>query len=393
MTGRERTLAAFQHQEGDRVPFFEQGVASRVTSDILGRPASTGGGAFRFQATLAAEQGPQVWAEYQARYLDDYAALVEALDFDMVSLPWAGGFRPSRRLDEHTVYVEETLSATWVVYHFDEASDTFQQVDSAFRREGIAAVERYVRAQNKGRSSGDRAGASATFTTGPGGLGFLLERFGPGAPPAEQRAVAAGVGIAVPMEEPWLEALVLRPELIELYLDIQLEANLAHIDRLAAAGVDVIWGGGDLATNKGPIYSPASLRRFLLPRLRKMCERCHEYGLPYVFRSDGWLWPIAQELFVESGVDGYGEIDAQAGMNIPDLKARLPHLTLWGGVDCAGALVTGTRAEVAEETRRSLEAGAPGGGYILGSSNVIHAEVKTENFLEMARALKQYGTY
>jgi len=389
MTGRERILLAFAHQEPDRVPFFEQGIASRVASDVLGRAAMTGGGAFRFRGALAAYDGPQAWAEFQARYLEDYAALVEALDFDMVSLPWVGGGRPSRRLDEHTLRFDDPATDTWHILRFDAASDTFQEVDSAFRSVGLPAVRRYVEALAR-LHAGDHRDNGSSAPVGPA-LQFLLQRFGRASTKGRPRAVAAGVTIAVPMHEPWLEALLLRPGLIEVYLDIQLETNLVRIDRLAGLGVDVIWGGGDLATNKGPIYSPASLRRFLLPRLRKMTERCHQHGLPYVFRSDGWLWPIVRELFVESGVDGYGEIDAQAGMQIPELKERLPQLTLWGGVDCAGALVTGTPAQVAEETRRALEAGAPGGGYILGSSNVIHSEVRAENFLEMMRTLQQYG--
>ena len=386
------------------MPLFEQGVASRVASDILGRRALTGGGAFRFQAALAAYHGPDAWAEFQARYLEDYAALAEALDFDMVSLPWTGAGPPSERLDQRTLRLDNPVTGTWSTFRFDEASDTFQEVDSAFRSEGLLAVERYVAALARLGAGNDEH--IDTSDPGPQGnalpgsplrsgspLHFLIERFGRGTTRAKERAVAAGVTIAVPMQEPWLQAMALRPDLIDAYLDSQLEANLTHIDRLAKAGVDVIWGGGDLATNKGPIYSPAACRRFLQPRLRAMTERCHAHGLPYVFRSDGWLWPIAQELFVESDVDGYGEIDAQAGMKVGELKARLPHLTLWGGVDCAGALTSGTPAEVAEETRRALEAGAPGGGYILGSSNVIHAGVKTENFLEMVRAHRQYGGY
>jgi len=389
MTGRDRALLSFTHQEPDRVPFFEQGVASRVSSDILGRPALTGGGALRFHAALAACDGPEAVSEFRRRYLTDYAALAEALDFDMVSLPWAAGHGAVRRLDEYTVRSDDPASNTWTVCRFDEPSDTFQEVDSAFRSEGLPAVQRYV--DSLAATCGQGGEKNGSTTTNPA-LRFLLQRFGRQVAPADQRAVAVGVMIGIPMHEAWLEAMLIRPDLIDLYLDIQLEANLSRIDALAGLGVDVIWGGGDLASNKGPIYSPASFRRFLLPRLRRMTDRCHQHGLPYVFRSDGWLWPIAQELFVESGVDGYGEIDLQAGMKIAELKDRLPHLTLWGGVDCAGALVTGTPAEVAEETRHALEAGAPGGGYILGSSNVIHSEVKTENFLEMVKTLQQYGS-
>jgi uroporphyrinogen decarboxylase len=392
LSSRERIRLTFKHQEPDRVPFFEQGIASRLASDILGRPALTGGGAFRFQAALAAYRGPDEWAHFQDRYLKDYADLVEALDLDMVSPPWAPGGRASRRLDERSFYFEDAASDTWSVCRFDEATDTFQQVDSAFRHEGLAAIERSVRvlAREQAQQARER---EAPPSEGDRVLTFLVEKLGGRSSPANPRAVASGVGLSIPLEEPWLEASLLRPELIDEYLDLQLEAGLTEIDRLAHAGVDVIWGGYDLAANKGPVYSPATFRRFILPRLQELTERAHRHSLPYVFRSDGWLWPIARELFVESGVDGYGEIDLQAGMSIAELKDRFPHLTLWGGVDCAGALVSGTPAEVAEETRLALAVGAPGGGFILGSSNVIHAQVKTENFLEMVRTFQQYSHY
>ena len=38
MTGRERIQAAFAFQPTDRVPIFEQTVASRVASEAFGRP-------------------------------------------------------------------------------------------------------------------------------------------------------------------------------------------------------------------------------------------------------------------------------------------------------------------------------------------------------------------
>ena len=176
MTGRERILLAFAHREPDRTPFFEQGIASRVASDILGRPAMTGGGAFRFQAALAAYDGPEAWAEFQAGYLKDYAALVEALDFDMVSLPWVGGQKPTRRLDEHTLRFDDADADAWHIHRFDEASDTFQEVDSAFRSEGLPAVFSLSSPSWFGRSAApvrllrnSGGGRSAWLTSGKSG--------------------------------------------------------------------------------------------------------------------------------------------------------------------------------------------------------------------------------
>jgi uroporphyrinogen decarboxylase len=185
--------------------------------------------------------------------------------------------------------------------------------------------------------------------------------------------------------------MMVRPDLVEQYTDFQADFACDEIDVLAEMGVDMIWGGGDFCTNKGPVYSPAQFRRFMLGPLKRMTARCHRHGIPYVFRTDGVIWPVAQELFVESGVDGYGEIDKQAGMELAEIRQRLPHLILWGNVDCGRTLSEGTTAEVAAETRACIDAAAAGGGYILGSSNVIHAAVPPDNFLAMIDACRNYG--
>ena len=112
-----------------------------------------------------------------------------------------------------------------------------------------------------------------------------------------------------------------------------------------------------------------------------------------MYRTDGNIWPIAEELLVESGVHGYGEIDIEAGMNIGELKRRFPHLTLWGGVKCGSTLIRGTKEEIVTETKKAIEEGAPGGGFIFGSSNAIQSSVPPENFLIMLETAKKYGKY
>ena len=103
--------------------------------------------------------------------------------------------------------------------------------------------------------------------------------------------------------------------------------------------------------------------------------------------------PLPRSCSWSRGVDGYGEIDVDAGMDPVEVKRRFPKLTLWGGVSCgkvlAGASPEGVRAEV----RRVLEQCKPGGGLIFGSSNSIHAGIPTENFLAMQEAAREFGRY
>ncbi len=400
MTSRERVLAALRFVEPDRVPFFEQGVASNVASAVLGRPALTGGGLFRREGIEAAMRGPDAYREYEEGWFQDWCDLVEALDFDVVSLPWAGGGAPSRKLDDCTylfgglTVCQATTNCdhAWSVLRFDAASDTLHTIDSSLRHErGLEQIEQEVRemAILHGLSSGDKLCAERKKPT-PASFDLLdriVARFG------ATRAIAAGPCLVIPMEPAWLEAMMIRPDLVAQYTDMQADLACDEIDALAAMGVDMIWGGGDFCTNKGPVYSPAQFRHFMLGPLKRMTACCHRHGIPYIFRTDGVTWPVAQELFVESGVDGYGEIDKQAGMELAEIRKRLPHLILWGNVDCGRTLTAGTPAEVAEETRACIDAAAAGGGYILGSSNVIHAGVPPENFLAMIDTCRSHGRY
>jgi len=382
MTSVERVLATLRFEEPDRVPYFEQGVASKVASAVLGREAHTGGGGFRFQGILAAMAGPDAYREYEERFFEDWCDLIEALDFDVVSLPWAGGGAPTEQVDDHT-FLFGDRAGRWTVMRYAPASDTFHTLDSSLRGDGgLEQVEEEVRALGAGHAERARATPDSF-----GLLRRLLERFG------GRRAVAHGPCLAIPMEPAWLEAVAVRPDLVERCTAMQADRACDEIDVLAEMGVQIIWGGGDFATNHGPVYSPSDFRRLMLGPLKRITARCHRHGLPYIFRTDGVIWPVAQELFVESGVDGYGEIDKQAGMELGEVRRRLPHLILWGNVDCGRTLTSGTPADVASETRACIDAAAPGGGYILGSSNVIHSGVPPENFLAMIETCRQYGRY
>jgi uroporphyrinogen decarboxylase len=380
MTGRERVQAAIFCETPDRVPLFEQEIASNIASIFLGRKAYTCGGGigWREVAELLFEGKRDFLVEKASRDLRD---LYSILDLDMIRPPLlpseSGG--PSKKLDNNTYYYEDEDTGIWRVQRFDESSKMFMTIDSSFRREGLQAIERFIEkildkpieVNEDSFDVWDR----------------LFDALG------EERFFAGGGNLAISMDPPWLKALYQRPKLIEAYLDRMLEALKVSIKAQKRHGADLILGGGDLADNHGPAVSPSIYRRIFLPRLRELTDFCHSLGLSYIYRTDGYVWPLAQELFVESGVDGYGEIDAQAGMRLSDLKERLPHLILWGNVDCAKTLVLGSPQDVEAETRRCIAEGAPGGGYILGSSNTIHPNVIPANFLAMLRTAKRYGIY
>jgi hypothetical protein len=381
VTSRERVEKAFRHEQPDRAPIYEQTVCCRIASEIMGRRMRTGGGRIRWEETSARWESEQAWHDYAGRLVENMGDLIRELGFDLVGMPWRHSARPSAKLDQHTFRYQDAATRWWTVYHYDEASDVFDEVDSAVRREGIPAIERMVAALVREM---DHIGPPSAESYAE--LLAIAERAG------GDRYLKSGEGmVMIPPGAAWLEACAVRPDLIEAYLDYYVASALAAMPVLKSLGIRCLWAGGDLASTHGPLYSPAMFRRFILPRLRKITGAAHEAGLVYLFRTDGNIWPIAQELLVESQVDGYGEIDIDAGMNLADLKQEFPHLTLWGGMSCGRALTFETPEMIREKVRQVMASCKPGGGLIFGSSNSIHHGIPTRNFVAMLEAARKFG--
>ncbi len=80
-----------------------------------------------------------------------------------------------------------------------------------------------------------------------------------------------------------------------------------------------------------------------------------------------------------------------------DLKSVKKHcgdeVCLLGNIDCIELLPSGTEAEVEEAVKQAIRDAAPGGGYILCSSNTIHPGCRPENYIAMVKATHKYGSY
>jgi len=183
------------------------------------------------------------------------------------------------------------------------------------------------------------------------------------------------------------------PELAMLVLDKVLRCNLRIVQRAIRAGAEVIILGDDYAGNQGPMMSPAHFRRFLLPRLRQMVDLIHAEGARCIKHSDGNLYPILEDI-VSAGPDGLNPIEPVAGMELKRVKQLVgQRVCLAGNIDCARLLPHGTPEQVRAAVRQAIADAAPGGGYILTSSNSIHSGCRPENFVAMVRAGREFGRY
>jgi len=386
MTSRERIRAAFAHREGDRVPLFEQSVASDVASEILGRQAYTGTTYLHYQEAAAWMQGEEAHEEFRVHLEQDLLDLARTLEFDMLHPPWRCGERPAAQLDECN-FLYGDPDGDYVVRRFDPDAKTFQVAERHFTTpppempdELEPSVVEAERRADEFRIDDPRAAYA-----------WHVEAM---ALHGDEFEITGGGGLGIPLDPVWLMACIERPDLVERLLDANLSVQLKSMEAQAAVGLRVIWAGGDLAGKGGPIYGPRVFREIMLPRAQKLCARCDELGLLYVYRTDGDLWPIEQEFFVECGIHGYGEIDYEAGMDLDRLKPRHgDRVTFWGNVPCGTVLRLGSEQQVVEFTKHLIDVAAPGGGLILGSSNSIIPGTPARNVLAMVETALEYGRY
>ena len=183
------------------------------------------------------------------------------------------------------------------------------------------------------------------------------------------------------------------PEYAHRLARIVVDYKKAVLRRAVAEGVDVIVSGDDYAFKTAPLVSPAFFAEFCAPYIKEMADTAHECGVPFVKHTDGFLWPIIDQI-VDAGVDALDPIEPIAGMDIGEVKAKYgDRIALVGNVDCTEILPHGTREEVIDAVKETIAKASVGGGHIIASSNSIHPGVKPENYRTMVEAAHEFGVY
>ena len=222
---------------------------------------------------------------------------------------------------------------------------------------------------------------------------------------AVERFKPKGIAVVAFLRDGWSESrdlhgfaqslidLIDNPQLIRGIIEKAVD-YYSELGRLAAqAGVEIASSGDDIAGINGMLMSPEHFHQIIYPAMKRLYRNWHSYGLRIIKHSDGDLNPVL-DLLVDTGLDCLNPIDPLAGMSLEKVKKQYgDRICLMGNVNCAGNLVFGTQDQVKAEVKHCIDVAAPGGGYILASSNSIPRSVKPENYLSMLEAVRQYGGY
>jgi uroporphyrinogen decarboxylase len=183
------------------------------------------------------------------------------------------------------------------------------------------------------------------------------------------------------------------PNIIRELVKISVEYNCQLAEYALSKGADIIASGDDYAFNSGCFFSPQFFKEYIVEGLAKVIRTVHENGGYFIKHTDGNINRIFESI-LSTGIDAINPIEPKAGMDLEFIKKKFGgNICIMGNVDCGNLLTFGTEAEVIQETKACIDIAAPGGGYILSSSNSIHSSVKPENFLAMIKTVEKYGYY
>ena len=358
-----------------------RGPAPNVVRRVLGREACVGGGMNQWREATALWNGPDAHAEFVERTNRDSVDLALALEHDVVrSGYWRYERRPAARLDEYTFRYESDDGARWEVMRCDPQTELYNVVEQS-PRPGLQLDDLDAIAERAEERAATYRASSEDF---PDVL-YALKQVG-----AQREVRGPGVGTAIPVNEPaWLEAMLLRPDLVGRYLDAQVTTSIKNIEMLAPMGIRLFFGGGDFASNLGPMYSPRAFRDLMLPRLKRISEACHRAGAHHLFGTDGNVWPVAEDLYGNSGIDGHYELDRRAGMDILKIHRLYPRIVMVWNIS-SHTLHTGSPAQVEAETRACLDEAKQTNKVIAGCSNIIVPETPLQNVEAMLRTIAQH---
>jgi hypothetical protein len=151
--------------------------------------------------------------------------------------------------------------------------------------------------------------------------------------------------------------------------------------------VDVFGFWEDMAYKAGPLISPAMVRRYMLPRYRRVAEFVRSRGVPFIsLDSDGDISSLIP-IWLDAGINVLYPFEAQCGMDVVEVRRQYGRdLRLWAGVD-KRALAWGPAAidRELERVRPLIEEG----GYVPAPDHGLPPDVPFANYCYYMRRLRE----
>jgi hypothetical protein len=369
MTSKERVTAAIARNPVDRVPLGFYAVDHDTVEKVIGRPTYVRN---QIEIQIALWEGRR--AEVAESLKKDTVEFYRKIDCADILLPKEAQLLPPadyepdppRRIGE-----DRWEDRQGRVYQAVRAANELQCVFDPQKGRETFSVEDFTGPVEV------RAPDPSVFEA----LDYVIEQLG------DERYVAgaaAGVTALTLLggTEEGLVRYALQPEVVTAANARSVRIQNGRDRYYIRPGVAGALMEQDMAGSNGPLISPAMFRDMCFPFLKERVANVKETVAQVILHNCGNNLPL-MEMFIDAGIDCYQSLQTTAGMEVGKLKAQFgDRLSFWGGVPVE-LLIAGTAAEVRQAVRSAMEAGAPGGGFILGPSHSIAMNTRYDNFMAM----------
>jgi uroporphyrinogen decarboxylase len=372
MNPRERVLTTLNHQEPDKVP-IDLG-ATQVTT--ITRVAYRN---LRQFLAVEPEPAPRICDIAQdVIYPKEDLLLYYQVDFRPVQLkgPWV--FEP-KMMDDDSFYDEYNLRWKRAAFYYDA-------VERPLANASLGDLDKAVWPDpyDPGRVHGLQEEARRLYNETDYCLVADIMCGGP----FEQACMLRGY-------EQFCVDLCQDEKFATTLLDKITETDIAFWEVfLNAVGkyVQVVAQGDDVGMQTRTYISPAMIRKFIKPRLKRIFDYIHAHTNAKVFfHSCGSIYDIIPDL-IEIGVDILNPIQrSAANMDIIRLKKEFgKDLCFWGGgIDVQQVFPFATLEEIDREVQYTLDVMAPGGGYVFVPAHNIQPDVSPDRIDRLYQAVIQ----
>ncbi len=381
MNSRERVLTALDHQEPDRMPFD------------LGGTGATG-----IHVTAYEDLREYLGLPAVETRIDDLIQQLATVDEDV-----------AERLQTDCRNVAPRSSAIYNLEFRDEGNYTAYTdewgIDWHMPKQGGFYYDMYRHPLAEAETVGDVEAYVWPDSTDPQRFEGLRER-AKAVRDQGKVVILGGLCAGITEMHSWLRDFVnyytdfmLNPVMAEYVMDKVVELKMAYWEHaLAEAGeyVDVVMEADDMAGQHRLLISPDTYRKYIKPRHTRLFSFVRKQApVKIFFHTCGAIRPLIGDL-IESGIDILNPVQKSAtGMDLVELKREFGNdLVFWGGgVDTQRVFGTGTPDAVRDDVKRSIDALAPGGGFIFATVHNTQPDVPPENFMAMWETLQKYGKY
>jgi uroporphyrinogen decarboxylase len=184
-----------------------------------------------------------------------------------------------------------------------------------------------------------------------------------------------------------------RPDLLEQLRAAHHRRTMYLLDGYLAQDPDYVFIG---ASGSLTLASPALFRRYALPTLQAITQRCHEHGIPTLLHSCGKQQDLVRICAQETHLSCINplELPPMGDCVLSELKAAYgERLALMGNLHTTDAMLNGSKQDVIAASRQAILDAREDGGFILSTGDQCGRDTPDRNLEAMVEAVERYGWY